>query len=50
MAPIEGRNVRTNTMFSAILTVLFAIKIMFFCFSINMQVGFVYVYDVFSFT
>jgi len=26
MAPVEGRNVRTNTMFSAILAVLFAIK------------------------
>jgi len=28
MAPVEGRNVRTNTMFSAILAALFAIKIL----------------------
>jgi len=28
MAPVEGRNVRTNTMFSEILAVLFAIKIL----------------------
>jgi len=29
MAPVEGRNVRTNTMFSAILAVLFAIDCKF---------------------
>jgi len=28
MAPVEGQNFRTNTMFSAILAVLFAIKIL----------------------
>jgi len=28
MAPVEGRNVRTNTMFSIILAVLFIIKIL----------------------
>jgi len=28
MATVEGRNVRTNAMFSAILAVLFAIKIL----------------------